>query len=517
MAGETRKGWCRRAGSTSPRAVQCARPSRPRLCFLVGMTAAALALRIALLSATLTKTIYPFDHDDFVRWGIQATDRGMLTLYSAPPARHQMQVFDGNRWVKVERSLDRICNYPPLSAYLFWISGMVHKAADPERLINTTASHAIYSFWSIVGDLLVAAGSAAIVALFRPKSRAALTYALVLMLPPLWWDSVIWGQMDSVLLAPAVWMLYCMLQRRWLMAGVLWGVALGLKTQAVLFVPLWGLAMLVGQPRRGPWMGLAMMCVSVSIIALPFTLTGEWAVDGPDWVRASYSENLFASTYSHLTTLTAFNIWYLDLLLSDSLDAHATWLSIEKGTWGQAFLALGLLGSFVLAVWRWYGDRRALLFFAPASLVLFMMLPTSVHERYLILVLPFLGVASAVSSRLLGALSLLVVVLLAQISWPLWLGSVRGTWTEIEASVEEQYVAQLALAAQDPSRQVPPRSVWLEAARERYVRLRDRTAGREWLLTILALGATVLAFFDFVAMPLQAEAPCAAERTDRGA
>lgn len=471
--------------------------SRAVLAFWIGVTVLALLLRVGLILAPLVPSVptpvfagmlYPGDHDDFVRWGIQATDRGVLTLYDEPPDRHDMRAWDKakRRWNVGQRSFDRVCNYPPLSAYLLYTSGLAFRAISSDRLINTPASLGTFTAWSILGDFLVAAGCAALVALFRPGWAPRLTYLLVLLLPPLWWDSVVWAQTDSVLLAPAVWMLYAMLRRRWLVAGLLWGIALGLKPQAILFVPLWGLALVTTRPYWRVLAGGLVAAAALLVIALPFTLHSGW-----EWLRRSYVENLF-STYSHLTTLKAFNIWYLHLLLADSIDARAVWLGLTRGAWGKLFLLAGLAGGFVYAVRFWQHDRRALLLWTTLSLLLFVMLPTEVHERYLILALPFLGVVAALAWRAWPGLVLLLVVMMAQLSWPMWLRSGRGQWTEMQTSLVQQFSAQTATypAGEDEKRQALQRV--LAAHHERYREVHRATRAREWFFTLSALLGTAL-------------------------
>ena len=80
----------------------------------IGITLAALLLRIILLPYS-PKITYPGDHDDFVRWAVQATDQGVLTLYDHAPDRRDMRVWDKNRqrWFTTQRQFDRVCNYPP--------------------------------------------------------------------------------------------------------------------------------------------------------------------------------------------------------------------------------------------------------------------------------------------------------------------------------------------------------------------------------------------------------------------
>jgi len=464
------------SGGTRPPAVHVeARGLKPGPWVVI--TLLALALRGVLL-LTGTGVLYPGDHDDFVRWGIQATDRGVLSLYSEAPARHPWQVWDGQQWVRGYRNFDRVCNYPPGSAWLLWLSGIVFKALSTDRLINTVTSHALFSFWSLAADFVTAAGMAALVWLFRSRAVALWTYALALFLPPFWWDSIIWAQMDTVLLAPAIWMVYFMIRQRWLVAGLLWGLALSLKPQGILFVPLWGYALFAAARFWRPVLGGVVALATLLLTALPFQLHSGWA-----WFQRSYYENLF-STYAHLTTLKAFNIWYLHLLVTDSLDARAIWLGLSRGAWGKLYLLLALLAGFALVVWRWRRDPRGYVLWSTLSLLFFIMLPTEVHERYIVVVLPFLGVLAALTWHVVPALVVMVILSMCQMTWPLWLGTKPGTWAEIRQAITRDYEQAVAQSPQPPAVSL---AEVLRRAEANYWSARARTAPFEWLMTILAL------------------------------
>lgn len=495
-------------------AVEASRkPSRLWLIFWIGVAVLALWFRVSLITSQgrgVTPAIagrlyamftlglvtgrepppvfagmtYPGDHDDFVRWGIQATDRGVLSLYDEKPAPHDMRLWDKQKRVwdpkPAQRGFNRLCNYPPLSVYLLYGSGLAFRALSQDRLINTSASLGTFLSWSIAGDLLVAVGCAALVSLFRPGWAPRITFLLVLLLPPLWWDSVVWGQMDSVLLAPAVWMLYAMVRERWLLAGVLWGIAFGLKPQAILFIPLWGFALLTARSFWRVFAGGVLAAVVFFVIALPFTLHSGLA-----WFDESYRKNF--ALYADKTTLKAFNLWYLHLLLSDSADAQARFLGLARNSWGKLFLLLSLLASFLYALRHWRGDRRALVLWTLLSLLLFVMVPTEVHERYLILVLPFLGIATALTWRLWPALILLVFVMVGQLSWPLWLKSGRGQWPEIQQSITDAFRGEAATRPGSDEQKQATLDRILAGRLHDYRELHQKTAAYEWTFTICAL------------------------------
>ncbi len=452
----------------------------------VGATLAGIVLRIVLL-ATFGGRLYPSDHYDFALWGVQSTDRGLLRIYDEAPPVHAWRTWQDRRWVVSERDRGAMrCLYPPLALYLLYGSGVVFQACSADRLINTPTSQLLFGVWSIAGDVLAAVGCGAIVALFRSGRASLITYLLVLFAPPLWWDSVVWGQTDSMLLAPAVWMLYAMLRQRWLTAGLLWGVALGLKPQAILFLPAWGWALVTGGPIWRVLVGGVVGGGVLLIVGLPFTLSGSWT-----WLRASYWDAFFAM-FTQYTTLKAFNIWYLDALLSDSLDAQARFAGLTKDAWGRLFLLVGLTAGLTLAWWRWRREPRGIVLWTALSLLLFVMLPTKVHERYLLVALPFLGIACAWYTRYWPGFLLLLVVMMVQLTWPLWHRMPPGQWKGMEAQLLRNYVGTEAERSGSTAPPRPELQRVLAEQRARYDRARGHSLALEWTTTLLALLAVVL-------------------------
>ena len=420
---------------------------------------------------------------------MQAVDQGVVTMYDHPPPRQPHALWDSTtrRWVVGERALNRICNHPPAAAYLLWASGAIHRVVEPNRLVNTVRSHAVFSLWGILADVVLAWGCAAIVSLLRGRTAADLTLATILFLPPLWWSTCIWGHpLDSVMAAAAVCMVLLTVRGRWLAAGCLWGVCFGLKTQALLFAPLWLFACIAVADRRRQILLGGLSAIGVlTALSTPFMVHSGLA-----WLRCAYLGNLVDSPYSALTTLKAFNLWYLDLLIGGSADAGATALGVTKNTWGVTAALLGLGICLAVAVRRWKNNSRALPIVATLGLVVPLMTATQMHERYLLIALPYLVVSAALTKRFLLPAVLLSCVAMAQITWPHWLSTPPGGEVAIRHEIREEY----ARALQDRPQTVEfePLELREERAVGHYRMQRTRTAGWELMLTTLALAGFAL-------------------------
>jgi Gpi18-like mannosyltransferase len=103
---------------------------------------------------------------------------------------------------------------------------------------------------SIIFDLFMAVGVAAIVLHFRRSAMmAGVAAAVTLFLPEVFLNSAMWGEADSSYTAFLVWAAYFVLARKDIPAWVMFSLALTFKLQAVFFLP-WILLALIVQRHR---------------------------------------------------------------------------------------------------------------------------------------------------------------------------------------------------------------------------------------------------------------------------
>ena len=372
-----------------------------------GLTAPGLIVATATLLGLLGRISlvylapqhgYSPDHDDFVRWGILSQDYGLTKLYTCAAPRHpHVQYHVDGTTSTAERTFDRILNYPPGAAYIIAAQGWLHARVDQDRWVNTPVARWVYSSLSIFADLLMAWGAAAVVmAGFGPVVRgddherrrrrrlSAMTFAAAFLAPPLAVVGSFWSQTDGLLMAAAVWMLWAMMRRRWLLAGLLWGLALALKPQGVLFAPIWLYALLLytGQRLR-IGIGAASALLILNLLAWPFWQSSGWA-----WVEHAYLEH--TSKISHGTTVGRYNLWMLDALNGGSGDVHSKLAGISKLRWGQLLSGAFGLAAFGIAYAKWRRRPLGLCAATACYLLAIVTFPTGVHGRYLVLAVPFL-------------------------------------------------------------------------------------------------------------------------------
>ncbi len=314
---------------------------------------------------------------------------------------------------------DFLHDYMPGYMYVLWLVGLVGKVAGgvgdlikiPPILADLAIGWLVYSMVTELGGRRSLAIGGALLAILNPIS---------------WFDSVVWGQVDSF----GVVFLLLALRELWRdnpeRAAIYTVIAAIIKPQLGILVPLVAVVTIrralwpaggggdpdrTGRPIRILTTGLAGLATAV-VLSIPFGLSPV------GFVRQLLSTG---GTYP-FTTVNAYNPWSLvvsDLGRSPAnsggwiCDAAAAFVKDDCG-FGTAFFgpipaivvgtALLLAAiAIVLAVAAYRPDRLTLLVALAALALAFFILPTRVHERY---GYPFFALAvilAAVSRRWLVA------------------------------------------------------------------------------------------------------------------
>jgi hypothetical protein len=274
------------------------------------------------------------------------------------------------------------CDYPPVVPYLLTLVEAARRAAGaPETGALAVTLLKLPSLLAV----------AAFVPLCRRGLRAPLgeraahAAALASVLSPaLFVNAAAWGQFDallSLLLAAGV---VALLNRRAAWAGVAFGAALATKLLAVVALPaaaVWTWRRM--GPRALATASLAGL-LTIAALAAPYLAAGA----GPRMARA-YTE---AIGYYPFRTAEAYNGWYLLDRLDIAVRGEPAVVARRDdrpvaGPVTYRHVGLGVFAlamGFLLAVlWRRPSDH-GLVIAQAASFFAFFMLPTQVHQRYLV-------------------------------------------------------------------------------------------------------------------------------------
>lgn len=429
---------------------------------LAGCVVLGLALRLGLLAAA-PRHAYLWDHLDFMVWSAWSYRVGPTTIYNLPPDTlintNLPSYISEEPLTTPYPSLNR-CNYPPLSAYAFWIQGWLWQAAGaPEEthtimpqvaehlgleggtltspVANTFRTRCVNAVLPVLADFAMAVGVVLLVRALRRRPAGwseVAAFALTVLGPPIVLNSSFWTQMDACLACLLVWCVCLLITRRDVWAGVCFGAALMLKPQAILLGPVLAFVFLArifapggSLPRAARlWKAAAAAVITAAVIAAPHAWADRTHEDGGwlRWYRRAYV-NPIQRQFAH-TTLKAFNVWWLDYL------AHAREESplasdvpviagITKDRFGRVLLTAAILTAATVAAWRWRWSSMSIVAFAFLTTLAAFVFPTRVHERYVYYCLPFLVAAAVVYRLWLPALVALLIVGTFEMTWYLWL------------------------------------------------------------------------------------------------
>jgi hypothetical protein len=307
-------------------------------------------------------------------------------------------------------------DYMPLRLYYLWAAGQVVGLAGasftdpiapltklviklPQLLADLATAVVIYGYarWILVKASSRGGATPPVDQPFREAWTAALVAAMYTAAPPVWINSAWWGQVDAWLMLPmlgAVLLLGRGAGRGW----ALWAVALLIKTQAIIIVPVLFIATVRRHGARGVVRGAAVTGAVLFAGIAPLVFAGQ----GFGLVEAY----LGAVGRFPRTTYGAYNLWYLALGGNTVNDFDAV-----LGPFSYRQLGFGLLGAATLlvcaALWR-RSDTPGRAGAGAALALAFFVLPTQMHARYLFLPLAFVALAVCSERRLAPLFVLLV-------------------------------------------------------------------------------------------------------------
>ena len=315
-------------------------------------------------------------------------------------------------------------DYTPGYLYALWLVGIVGSLIGgigdliklPAILTDVALAYVVYSM---------------VLELGVTERRARLAALVVIVNPISWFDSVVWGQVDSfgtVFLLLAIRELW---RGRTERSAVLAVVAALIKPQLAILVPIVGLVTIrrvlwpagawgdenppapsgtAWERRTTGWVRIlttaAAGFVTVLAMCLPFGLWPvQFSASGTSLIKLMFST---ASTYSYVS-VNAYNLWALfpvaDLSgVVNSMASNSAWI-YDAPVQGASFwaqigpLPAGLVGAVALlalaaiitVVVARRPDRMTILVGTAALALAFFAVPTRVHERYLY---PLFGLAA---------------------------------------------------------------------------------------------------------------------------
>jgi len=280
------------------------------------------------------------------------------------------------------------CDYPPAYLYILWLIGKIYQLVDP------TLSHrdglllmAMIKLPPILADI----GAAWLIAqILKPHTSLQNAHKLALLYafnPLMLFVSALWGQVDGVMILLMLGAFYLIQQNYLVRSGLLIAVMVIFKPQGLFLAPF----LVLSQWFRQVWW----KWVTIAIGGLALI----WLIVEPFYGLKDGLATPFLSLYQRLqstadyydfASVNAFNIWGWANWERD----YTKFLGINYKVIGLAFLGILMLWLGIFLYQQRHFGAQAL---AISTLLIgFFMLPTRMHERYMLYGLAFLAITIAV-------------------------------------------------------------------------------------------------------------------------
>jgi Gpi18-like mannosyltransferase len=270
-------------------------------------------------------------------------------------------------------------NYLPLIIYIFWIYGNL------TSLVGLAQD--LFVFRACM-SLLVLVCAWLIYRLLRPgdNSMRRVTIPVIILFGfnlTTIYNPTIWGQAD-VLLAFLLLLTFGLIQRgNYLPAGIMLGISILFKPQAIFVVPLLAVVLLkkAGWRKAGLGIGLsALICTALALPAFGF----RWSE-----IHGYIFQEQLAGKYVLDGTIRAYNLPYL----FEKPDQLAVITNIGLGITAVTFVAMGIY------LWKGAAQPGTIALAAALGVTTFFAFSIKMHERYMYYALPFLVLAVAYAWR----------------------------------------------------------------------------------------------------------------------
>ncbi len=293
-------------------------PETKSLLILLG-----IALIIRLLISLMFNTGHPTDINNFRAWCMEVAKRGIHDFFQPPPT---------GVW----------CDYPPGYIYILYVLGSFYKLFDPTIASwNTSVFTTLVKLPGIVADIfnvyLIYHLTRKCVP-FQVAIGAATIYAFH---PAIFYESAIWGQMDSVVMMFLLLSVMYLIEHKYALTIFVTALGCLMKPQGILLIPFLAFVMLYNKAFKQILVGLVGSLAFIVLLTLPIT---DSLSEVFPWLWEHYMAQANLYPYSSIQT---FNLWSLTgVWKNDSREI----LGITHKVWGIVFFSVFYLSCLVYYV-----------------------------------------------------------------------------------------------------------------------------------------------------------------------
>jgi hypothetical protein len=338
-------------------------------------------------------------------WSYGALNQGLSRLYGVggqPPERGLV------RWGDRVTTVD----YPPIALYELAVAGAVYRAFSPSFENNRWLNVAI-KLPVLLAELALSWLLFRVVGRRYGESAGMWAAASYWANPAMILAGSVLGYLDALMALPALGAIAAATLDAPIAAGVLVSIACLTKAQAVFILPVIGLALWNGAPRRGAQrIGVALVSAAVVFFMtlLPYLIAGA---------SRNVAQGVGSLLRHDMLSADAANFWWVTTYVM-----RASYAVRDLGMWAAWTMPLRILGMSTIvklgypnprpaatlaiavaaawSLWRAGRSRDMSLMFAVAAFIVhaYFLLGVAVHENHLYLAVPLLAAAAAFRPRL---------------------------------------------------------------------------------------------------------------------
>jgi Gpi18-like mannosyltransferase len=351
-------------------------------------------IRIILLALALRLIVSFLGHhgdvNDFYWWTRELVEKGFAGFYDHNIANATQPI------------------YPPVTSYLFWLSGLAHNAFwHAAWFLNVTFKvfPSNFIFWlesppgwyvfnklpAIFCDLGIIHVLYLFVKKIKDEKAGLLAAKIFAFLPIFWYNSSLWGQTESVFALPMLASFYLLYKRKIKSSMLVYTLALLTKPTAFFAFPIFVYWLFDRGKVKEILFGTLFSVFMILLLYFPFHPRGIIP-----WIISFYSGSL--SGVLGYMVANAFNFWALFFGFDNRPDT-SLFLGIPANVFGKIIFGLFTLLPIAIFVKRKINTQTVLLTAAILSFAAFMFLPR-MHERYFYPVLVLMLPVAAIDKRI---------------------------------------------------------------------------------------------------------------------
>lgn len=283
--------------------------------------------------------------------------------------------------------------YPPLHIFLLYITGLICTLFNIGN--HSTIQILLIKSPALICDILTGLLLYKIGKKHISSKLGLAACAIYLFNPAIFFNSAVWGQMDSIYTFCIVLMCCLISEKKLKQAYFAFAASILFKYQGVIFTPIIIFAIIdqVILDNCTAKKFFSHLFTGLSAIAamlachLPFVFGNGMASQNADTITSAYGEALTAFKYA---SVNAYNFWAML-----GLNWHTqedTFLSITYNTWGTIAIVLLVAAAFAISMRAGKADGK---YYVTAAFIMSTMFLFSVrmHERYLFAAIPLLFAA----------------------------------------------------------------------------------------------------------------------------